>query len=96
MNVSGIISRINPVDINTTTTTNTAKYVENKRDSKWVSMMVSTNFSFSVFPTFSQVPISKKYLPVAVRYAKRYYEKQKYSKMTDNNKNNRYNHLVCK
>ena len=54
------------------------------------------NLPFSVFPIYFQVQAGKKYLPVAVRYAKRYYEKRKYNKMTGNNKNNRYNHLVCK
>jgi hypothetical protein len=40
-----------------------------------------------------EVQAGKKYLPLAISYAKRYYQKRKHNKMIDND---RYNYPSCK
>ena len=45
---------------------------------------------------YMQVQAAKKYLPVAIRYAKKYYQQRKQNKMNYNDMNNRYNDPSCK
>jgi hypothetical protein len=43
-----------------------------------------------------EVQAGKKYLPLAISYAKRYYQKRKHNKMIYNDVSGRYNDPPCK